>query len=379
MVTQHPLIELMIKFLDLQKITDSFRPDLNEAIDRVIDSGYFVKGREVREFEEAYAAFIGSTFCVGTGNGFDALRLIFKAWIALGYVDEGDEVIVPANTYIASILSVSENRLTPILVEPDAMTFNIDAAKIAEKISPRTKAIMVVHLYGRNGMTSTIEALAEKHGLRVVEDNAQAAGCRGKTGRTGALAHAAAHSFFPSKNLGALGDGGAVTTDDALLADMVRTLGNYGSHKKGINPVKGINSRLDELQAAVLNVKLPRLDEDNNRRRMVADFYRSRIHNRHIMLPVVPPEDAREHVWHLFVVRCAMRDHLQAYLKAQDIETLIHYPVPPHKQKSYSEFNHNSFPLTEQIHREVLSLPLSPVLEQPEMERVVEVVNAFPA
>lgn len=370
------VIATMIKFLDIQKITASFQPQLSEAIHRVVDSGLYVRSQCVTAFEEQYAAFTGSRFCVGVGNGYDALRLIFKAWIQLGEMKEGDEVIVPANTYIASILAVSENRLVPVFVEPDLNTFNIDADEVAKKISPRTKAMLIVHLYGRNAMTSAIKMLAEKHKLKLVEDNAQAAGCRWGSHRTGSLGNAGAHSFFPSKNLGALGDGGAITTDDPLLADMVRTLGHYGSHQRGLNAVKGVNSRLDEIQAAVLSVKLARLDEDNAIRGKIADFYLQNIINPHIVLPE-NPDAPDEHVWHLFVVRCVAREGLQSHLHALGIETLIHYPVPPHRQKAYHQMNGMSFPLTEQVHREVLSLPLSPVMELSEIEAVVGAVNGF--
>lgn len=366
----------MIKFLDLQKISASFQPQLADAIQSVVDSGWYVRGGRVKEFEECYARFIGSRFCVGVGNGFDALRLIFKAWIELGEMREGDEVIVPANTYIASILAVSENRLVPVFVEPKPGTFTIDPDQIAKRISFRTKAILLVHLYGRNAMTPEIVRLAKEYNLKVVEDNAQAAGCGWKGSRTGSVGNAGAHSFFPSKNLGALGDGGAITTNDAALADMVRRLGHYGSHEKGINDVRGVNSRLDEVQAAVLSVKLGRLDEDNALRRKVADYYLKHIANPHIVLPETPSK-SDEHVWHLFVVRCTARDALQRHFHAQGIETLVHYPIPPHRQKAYGEMNGMSFPVTEEIHREVLSLPVSPVMEPSEIQAVVDAANEF--
>lgn len=366
----------VIKFLDLQKITASFQPDLGQAIRTVVESGWYVRGEQVKEFEAHYAQFIGSRWCVGVGNGFDALRLIFKAWIELGEMREGDEVIVPANTYIASMLAVSESGLVPVFVEPDVSTFNIDANKIAQRISSRTRAILIVHLYGRNAMTSEMKTLAEEYKLKLVEDNAQAAGCCWDGSRTGSLGHAGAHSFFPSKNLGALGDGGAVTTDDEALAEMVRTLGHYGSHQKNVNDVKGVNSRLDEIQAAVLSLKLARLDHDNAARWNVADYYLHNIKNPHIVLPQ-RPAISREHVWHLFVARCVARDALQRHFRERHIETLIHYPVAPHQQKAYSEMNGMSWPLTEQIHREVLSLPLSPVMELWEMEAVVDAANGF--
>jgi dTDP-4-amino-4,6-dideoxygalactose transaminase len=367
----------MIKFLDIEKITDSFQPEIGRVVAQVIDSGSFIRGEQVRAFEDAYASFIGSRYCVGVGNGFDALRLIFKAWMSSGALREGDEVIVPANTYIASILPVVDNRLTPVFVEPDINTFTIDPAQIEDKITGRTKAIMVVHLYGKNAMHGDIMQLSQKYGLKVIEDNAQAAGCFAGTARTGSLA-AGAHSFFPTKNLGALGDAGAVTTNDPELAQAIRTLGNYGSDKKGINDLQGVNSRLDELQAAVLSLKLRRLDEDNARRQKAAMFYHAHITNRDVVLPRVPPVGKRkEHVWHLFVIRCAHRDQLQQYLMGHNIETLIHYPVPPHKQRAFKEMNHLTFPISEQIHREVLSLPLSPVMEEEQLQKVVEVLNGF--
>ena len=367
----------MIKFLDIKSITQSFQPQLSEAIGRVTTSGSFIRGSEVQRFEEAYAAFTGCRFCVGVGNGFDALRLILRAWIAMGEMTEGDEVIVPANTYIASILSVSENRLTPVLVEPDGDTFNIDASGIEARITSRTRAIMVVHLYGRNAMSSEIKRIAQKHRIKIIEDNAQAAGCYSDGQRTGSLGDAAAHSFFPTKNLGALGDGGAVTTSDALLAEMIHTLGNYGSHKRGINDVQGMNSRLDEIQAAVLNIKLARLDEDNDLRREAAEFYLRNIDNTRLLLPRSCHPHDNEHVWHLFVIRCRERAKLQTFLTDHGVETLIHYPVPPHKQKAYSHMNGLSLEITEQIHREVLSLPLNPVLRTSELSAIVELLNKF--
>lgn len=366
----------MVKFLDIRKITDSFGQDLHRVVVQVMESGYFIRGKQVDQFESAYAAFTGTRHCVGVGNGFDALRLIFRAWILSGSLQEGDEVIVPANTYIASILAVTENRLRPVFVEPVDGMYTIDAARVEEKISHRTKAIMIVHLYGRNAMDDEIARIARKYHLKIVEDNAQAAGCFAKARRTGSLGDAGAHSFFPTKNLGALGDGGAVTTNDASLAEMVRTLGNYGSAKKGTNDLPGVNSRLDEIQAAVLNVKLGRLDADNARRRSAAEFYLRKITNPQIRLPDVPAR-GQEHVWHLFVIRSQRRDALQQHLLQHNIETLIHYPVPPHHQPALSAYNQHSYPVTEVIHREVLSLPLSPVMEDHELEKVVEAVNSF--
>ena len=370
----------MIKFLDIKKITDSFQPAIGEAIHRVVDSGYFVSGSELQLFEQAYASFAGTKYCVGVASGLDALRLIFKAYLELGHMREGDEIIVPANTYIASILSITDNRLTPVLVEPDLNTYNIAPDRIEEKITARTKGIMIVHLYGKNAMHPEIKRIAERHHLRLIEDNAQAAGCFYGDQRTGSLGDAAGHSFFPTKNLGALGDAGAITTDDNALATLVRSLGNYGAQKKGVNDVQGINSRLDELQAAVLSVKLSRLDTDNARRQKAAQYYLDHITHPKIYLPQdhAAQNPAKEHVWHLFVIRCSNRDDLQRYLKHHGIETLIHYPIPPHKQKAYISMNHLTFPITELIHREVLSLPISPVMEDDEVRRVVEVVNGFP-
>jgi len=369
----------MIKFLDIKKITDSFQPELGEVVERVVNSGFFVRGEEVRRFEEAYAAFIGTKHCVGVGNGFDALRLIFKAYLLSGVMQEGDEVIVPANTYIASILSVSENHLKPVFVEPDLDTCTIDPRRIEEKITGRTKAVMIVHLYGRNAMHPEINRIAEKHHLRLIEDNAQAGGCFFGNRRTGSLGDAAAHSFFPTKNLGALGDAGAITTDDAALASAVRTLGHYGSHQKGVNDIQGVNSRLDELQAAVLAMKLRRLEADNAKRQQVAKYYNTQIKNPFIILPQAPDvrDGKADHVWHLFVVRCLQRDALQQYLGQHSIETHIHYPIPPHRQLAYKAMNQLTFPITEQIHREVLSLPISQVIEETEIRNVVDVVNMF--
>ena len=366
----------MVPFLDLKKINQSYQPELGVAVARVVESGWYVRGDELRRFEGAYASFIGVSHCVGVGNGFDALRLIFRGWQAQGLLHAGDEVIVPANTYIASLLAVSECGLIPVLAEPDIRTYTLDARRIEDKITPRTKAIMVVHLYGRNAMTAEITGIANRYGLKIVEDNAQAAGCRWNARRTGSLGNAAAHSFFPTKNLGCLGDGGAVTTDSEALATVIRTLGNYGSGEKNINDIKGVNSRLDEIQAALLNVKLKRLETDNERRRAVARFYLEGIRNPAIILPEaeMAPD---EHVWHLFVVRCARRDALRQYLKEREIECLVHYPIPPHRQNAYCGMKELSLPVTDEIHRQVLSLPASPVMTASEIERVVDAVNGF--
>lgn len=365
----------MIKFLDLKAINDSFEPDLSNSIKRVLDSGWYLQGNEVKAFEEEYASYIGVKYCVGVANGLDALRLILRAYIELGVMKEGDEIIVPANTFIASILAITDNRLTPILVEPDILTYNIDPYKIEEKISDRTKGIMTVHLYGQNAMCPEIQDLADKYNLKVIEDNAQAMGALHKEKHTGSLGHAAGHSFYPGKNLGCLGDGGAVTTNDNELASTIRALANYGSNKKYIHEYQGLNSRLDEIQAAILRTKLLRLDADNQRRREIANFYIDNIKQADVILPNLKVWNA--HVFHLFVIRCKKRDELQNYLTDNEIQTLIHYPIPPHKQECYSEWNLLNFPITEQIHNEVLSLPISSVMPDKEIKKVVEIINLW--
>jgi len=378
----------MIKFLDLKAINDSFEPELSDAIKRVLDSGWYLLGKEVQAFEEEYARYIGTRHCVGVANGLDALRLIFKAWIEMGVMEEGDEVIVPANTYIASILAISDNRLKPVLVEPDIHTYNLDPYRIEEKITSRTKAIMLVHLYGQNAMHPEIQRLADKYQLKVVEDNAQATGAcytvshgepavsNGDPKRTGSLGHAAGHSFYPGKNLGCLGDGGAVTTNDDELAAVIRALANYGSSKKYVNDYQGLNSRLDEIQAAILRVKLPRLDAHNQRRREIAQYYCENIKHPEIILPD-KDNFSLSHVWHLFVIRHPKRGTLQKYLTDNGVQTLIHYPIPPHKQLAYKTWNNLNLPLSERIHDEVISLPLSPVISKCEGKEVVEILNHY--
>ena len=369
----------LIKFLDLKAINDSFEPELSSAIKRVLDSGWYLLGNEVKAFEEEYAQYIGTKHCIGVANGLDALRLILRAYIEMGAMKEGDEIIVPANTYIASILAITDNRLVPVLVEPDINTYNIDPYKIVEKITTLTRGIMIVHLYGQNAMHPEILRLTEKYNLKLIEDNAQAHGCYYDGKRTGSLGDAAGHSFYPGKNLGALGDAGAVTTNNDELAEVIRTLANYGSKKKYEHIYKGLNSRLDEIQAAVLRVKLRRLDADNQRRREIAQYYQDHITNPEITLPFCLPPVAccLDHVWHLFVIRTLQRDKLQAYLIENNIQTLIHYPIPPHKQLAYKEWNKLSFPITETIHNEVLSLPISPVLTESEVKSVVQIINKF--
>jgi len=363
----------MIKFLDLKSINDSFEPLLTEAIKKVLDSGWYLLGNEVKTFEEEYARFIGTKHCIGVANGLDALRLILKAYL------EGDEIIVPANTYIASILAISDNRLKPLLVEPDIDTYNIDPFKIEEKISSRTKGIMIVHLYGLNAMHPEIQRVVNKYDLKLIEDNAQAVGAYYEEKRTGSLGHAAGHSFYPGKNLGCLGDGGAVTTNNDELAFVIRALANYGSNKKYVNCYQGLNSRMDEIQAAILRTKLPRLDVDNKRRREIAKYYLENITHTDIILPAAKKCDTLNselsHVWHLFVIRHPHRDKLQKYLTENGVQTIIHYPIPPHKQMAYKKWNNLFFPITEQIHGGVLSLPISPVIKNEEVEIVVRTVN----
>lgn len=365
----------MIKFLDLQKITAQYSEEIHKAVARVVDSGWYLQGEENNRFEQEYSKFIGTKYCIGVANGLDALIWILRAYIELGIMKEGDEVIVPANTYIASILAITENNLVPILVEPNITTYQIDENKIEEVITSKTKAIMIVHLYGQCAYTDKIAHLCDKYKLKLIEDNAQAHGCLYQGRKTGSLGDAAGHSFYPGKNLGALGDAGAVTTNDDELADTVRALANYGSRKKYVFDYIGRNSRLDEVQAAVLNVKLKYLDEDLVLRKKVAKYYIEHITNPKIVLPVVNDWDA--HVFHLFPIRTKKRDKLQKYLSDNGVQTIIHYPIPPHKQACYQEWNHLSYPITEQIHNEELSLPISPVIELFEVQKIVELLNAW--
>lgn len=369
----------MIKFLDLKKINQQYAEELKKAAAGVIDSGWYLLGKENEAFEQEYASYIGTNYCIGVANGLDALRLIFKAYIEMGIMQVGDEVIVPANTYIASILAITDNRLVPVLVEPDINTYNIDSSLIEAKITKRTKAIMIVHLYGQNAMNPEIQALANKHNMKIIEDNAQAAGCFYGNKRTGSLGDAAGHSFYPGKNLGALGDGGAVTCNDEKLASVIRALANYGSSKKYVNDYQGLNSRLDEIQAAILRVKLKCLDADNQLRCEIAQHYCVNIKNPNIILPQLTTHNSQRttHIWHLFVIRTPNRDQLQKYLNENGIQTLIHYPIPPHKQLAYKEWNILNLPITENIHSEVLSLPISPVMREEEFVKVVERMNEF--
>lgn len=369
----------MIKFLDLKAINGSYEPELSSTIKRVLDSGYYLFGNEVKSFEREYAEFIGTKHCICCGNGLDALRLILKAWILMEEIKKGDEIIVAANAYVASILAITDNNLVPVLVEPDINSYNIDPNLIEEKITPRTKGIMLVHLYGKNAMSPEIQLLADKYGLKLIEDNAQSHGCYYGSKRTGSLGHAAGHSFYPGKNLGALGDGGAVTTNDDNLADLIKTLSNYGSSKKYVMDYQGFNSRMDEIQAAILRLKLKKLDEDNKIRSVLAAHYLQQIKNSDILLPSSHSGNTgyNENVWHLFVIRHPQRDLLQKYLAENEIQTLIHYPIPPHKQRAFMHWNDLTFPVTEKIHDEVLSLPISPVMTIENVRLVADVINSF--
>ncbi|WP_285270086.1 DegT/DnrJ/EryC1/StrS family aminotransferase [Kaistella rhinocerotis] len=366
----------MIKFLDLQKINLQYQEEIEAKLLETFRSGWYLLGNQVKSFEQNLSQYIGSPNAIGVANGLDALRLTFKAWLELGQLKVGDEVIVPANTYIASLLAITDNQLKPVFAEPAIGNYNLDISKIEALITPKTKAIMVVHLYGQACWSEELEALAKKYDLKIIEDNAQAIGAEWNGIKTGNLGDAAGFSFYPGKNLGALGDGGAVICKDALLAKTIRTLANYGSIEKYINKYQGLNSRLDEMQAAVLDVKLKYIDADNKKRRMIAEKYISSITNSKITLPNLP-EDPEAHVWHLFVIRTAQRAKLQQYLQQHEVQTLIHYPVPPHKQKAYKYYNHLNFPITEKIHDEILSLPISPVMEREEVERVISVLNKF--
>lgn len=365
----------MIKFLDLEEVTAKHAKEINEATSRVVNSGWYLQGKENDKFEKDFAEYIGTKYCIGCANGLDALIWIFRAYIELGVMKPGDEVIVPANTYIASILAISENGLIPVLVEPDINTYQIDPEKIEDAITPKTKAILIVHLYGQCAYTEKIGELCKKYNLKLIEDNAQAHGCKFNWQRTGAIGDAAGHSFYPGKNLGALGDAGAVTTNDEELAKVIRAVANYGSTKKYVFKYIGRNSRLDEIQAAVLDVKLRHLDEDNQKRKEVAKKYIGGITNPAIILPKVEDYDA--HAFHIFPIRTKKRDGLQKYLTENGVQTIIHYPIPPHKQECYKEWNGRSYPITEQIAEEELSLPMSPVMTEDEVNEVIRLINEW--
>ena len=394
----------MIKFLDLQKINAQYADELKIAAAAVIDSGWYLLGERVKHFESNLAKYIGVKHAIGVANGLDALRLILKAYIEMGVMQEGDEVIVPANTYIATILAITDNRLKPVLVEPDINTYNLDSSLIEQHITHRTRAIIVVHLYGQVCWSEELESIAKKHNLKIIEDNAQAIGAVYRSNqqsaishqlsaisdqsskiqnqhRTGSLGDAAGFSFYPGKNLGALGDSGAVTTNDDQLAEVVRALANYGSKQKYINEYQGLNSRLDEIQAAFLDIKLKHIDAENDIRRDIAYEYVRLITNPEIFLPVSSLEEVKvkgtSHVYHLFVIRSKKRDNLQEYLTDNGIQTLIHYPIPPHFQKAYHSWKAIELPITEKIHNELLSLPISPVMTIEEVMLIANILNSF--
>lgn len=360
-----------VKFLDLEKINNRFRAEIDIRIKAVLDSGWYLEGTENERFTRNFAKFCGIKFALGVANGLDAINLIIRAY---GF-GVGDEIIVPSNTYIATILAVSQNGCTPVLVEPDIDTYNINPELIEAKITPKTKAILVVHLYGQAVQMQQIWALAQKYNLKIIEDCAQAHGAIYQGKRVGNLGDAGAFSFYPGKNLGALGDGGGITTNDEILFAKVKAIANYGSDRKYHHIYKGVNSRLDEIQAAVLDVKLAHLDADNAKRREIATIYRKSIKNPKIILPKVYNENAC--VWHCFVVCTEKRDEFQAYLSENGVQTIIHYPTPPHKQGAYKEWVQQSYPISEEIHRTIISLPISPVMSDDEVNKVVEVVNAY--
>src|SRR5574344_1001734 len=365
----------MIAYLSLKKVTEQHHEEIADAIRQVTDSGWYLQGRATEQFENDFSSYIGTRYCIGCGNGLDALTLIFQAYKELGQLQDGDEIIVPANTYIASILSITENHLRPVLVEPRFDTLEIDDTLIEQAITSKTKGILLVHLYGRCAMTPLIVDRCKRHKLLLIEDNAKAHGCTYHGKHTGALGDAAAHSFYPGKNLGALGDAGAVTTNHDDLAQVIRALGNYGSSQKYVFPYKGKNSRIDEIQAAVLDVKLKYLDQDNARRKAIAANYYHNLHNRDILLQEASTNEA--HVFHIFPILSTHRDQLREHLTQKGIGTMIHYPIPPHKQTCYKEWNHRNCPITERIHCMELSIPCNQTINDEEVGQVIEAVNCF--
>lgn len=370
----------MIPFLDLKSTNGTYREEILEGVTRVIDSGWYIQGEEVSAFENEFSKYCGTRHCIGVANGLDALTLTLRAWKELGKLKDGDEVIVPANTYIASILAITENKLKAILVEPDERTFNLCPKNVSSALTHKTKVILAVHLYGQLAPMQELNALADKHKLLVLEDAAQAHGARLNGTRAGNWGDAAGFSFYPGKNLGAVGDAGAVTTNDSELAETIRALGNYGSLKKYENIYQGVNSRLDELQAAVLRVKLRYLDKETQERQKIALFYTQNINNKHVEQPLKSRNsfnDIQDHAFHLYVVRTEARDLFQRYLSDNGIQTVIHYPVPPHHQKAYKSWNGQKFPVSEMLHKQVISLPISPILSRQNLETVIEVVNCW--
>lgn len=366
----------MIRFMDLHSVNKRFNKEFNQAYTKFLDSGRYILGSEVKNFENNFANYCGTKHCIGTANGLDALTLIFKAYIELGVLKKGDEVVVPANTYIASILAIIHTGLNPVLIEPDEDTFNISPSKIEEAITWKTRAVLVVHLYGQLADMNSIQDIVKKHNLLLIEDAAQAHGAINKDGiKTGNFGDAAGFSFYPSKNLGALGDAGCVTTNNLDLASMVRKLSNYGADSKYVNNVKGYNSRLDEIQAMFLNVKLPFLDSDNDYRINIANEYALKINTDKIKLPNVSKNN--DHVFHQFVIRIDDRDNFVNYLNEKGVETLIHYPIPPYKQKALSEFSYLTLPITERIHKTVVSLPLYPTMNKQDVQKIIDLINTY--
>ncbi|UHO37999.1 DegT/DnrJ/EryC1/StrS family aminotransferase [Chryseobacterium capnotolerans] len=366
----------MIKFLDLQKINLEYQQEIEAKLIDVFRSGWYLMGKELSNFETNLSDYIGAKHAIGVANGLDALRLILRGYIELGVMNPGDEIIVPSNTYIASILAISDNGLVPVLVEPEINTYNIDISKIKEKITSKTKGILLVHLQGRVVFSDQLREIARQYHLKIIEDNAQAIGAEWDGIKSGNLGDAAGFSFYPGKNLGALGDAGAVTTNDDDLAKAIRALANYGSNQKYVNIYKGLNSRLDEIQAAVLDIKLKYIDRENEVRRAIAQRFTNEITHPEIILPEYP-ENEKEHVWHVFVIRSSKRDELQAYLTENGVQTLIHYPIPPHKQEAYKEWEQLSFPISEKIHQEVLSLPISSVMNEEDITTIIKAINKF--
>ena len=367
----------MIKFLDLKKINNQYQEELKAVASKVIDSGWYLMGKELESFERNYSEFCGTKFALGVANGLDALRLIFRGYMEMGVMKKGDEIIVPANTYIASVLAITDNDLVPVFVEPNNSTYNLDSSLIEKVITSKTRAVLTVHLYGQISVDENMIKLCEKYNLKLVEDGAQSHGARWKDKISGGIGDAAGHSFYPGKNLGALGDAGAVTTNDDKLYRTINALRNYGSHKKYENLYQGLNSRLDEIQAAFLNVKLKYINEDIKVRRKVANYYLQNITNPKLVLPNLVEKES--HVWHLFVLRTKERSLFKEYLDKNGVETLIHYPIPPHKQLAYTQYNDLVFPITEGIHNEVISLPLSPVIKESgeEQKMIVELINKW--
>lgn len=364
----------MIKFLDIQKINSGHKEAFNKALNDILESGWFILGKSVENFEKEFAEFCGVKYCIGVGNGLDALILILEGYKILGRIKEGDEVLVPSNTYIASILAISKAGLIPVLVEPDDY-YNIDPKKVQESITSSTKAILAVHLYGQVANMAELKKIAENTHLLLIEDAAQAHGGTFNNEKAGSIGHAAGFSFYPGKNLGALGDAGAITTNDDELAHILRAYRNYGSEEKYHNLYLGVNSRLDELQAAFLSIKLKNLDEENKLRKQVAKRYLQEIQNPLIVLPQTHP--AVSHVWHVFAIQCKNRNKLQRYLADHEIQTIIHYPIPPHLQPAYKEWNNHSYPISENIHSQVMSLPISHVITNPEIDHVISTINSF--